>query len=356
MAEFVAKGLPPGHEWAVLAGLEECARLFEGLNVTVRSLPEGAVFGPGDPVMTIEGRYLDFGVYETAILGFLCQASGIATKAARCKLAAGKRTVLSFGARRMHPALAPMIERNAFIGGCDGVATVAAAELLGIPASGTIPHALVLIVGSAKQAVQFFDEVIDETVPRIALIDTFCDEKSESLSVAEALGNKLSGVRVDTPSSRRGNLREILREIRWELDLRGYEHVKIFVSGGLDEESISKLNAFADGYGVGTSISNATVIDFSMDIVEIEGKPVSKRGKCSGKKAVFRCSECLSLVVVPSSAPAPQTCPCGGVLKDAVVDVASGGNLVFEKRTAEQIREAVLAQVAKLAGSDAGAD
>ena len=78
-------------------------------------------------MIVIEGVYLDWAQYETALLGLLCQASGIATKAARCKKAAGERQVISFGARRMHPAIAPMIERNAFIGGCDGVAVTKAA-------------------------------------------------------------------------------------------------------------------------------------------------------------------------------------------------------------------------------------
>ena len=91
------------------------------------------------PVLVIEGIYLEWAKYETALLGFLCQASGIATKAARCKRAAGERQVISFGARRMHPALAPMIERNAFVGGCDGVAVTKSAELIDADPTGHHP-------------------------------------------------------------------------------------------------------------------------------------------------------------------------------------------------------------------------
>ncbi len=98
--------------------------LMKHLPVKVRAMREGSVFYPYEPVMEIEGNYQDFCVYETAILGLICQASGIATKAARFKKLAGERAVISFGARRMHPVLAPMIERNAYIGGCDGVAVV----------------------------------------------------------------------------------------------------------------------------------------------------------------------------------------------------------------------------------------
>jgi len=117
-------------------------------------------------------------------------------------------------------------------------------------------------------------------VHRVVLVDTFCDEKNESLRVAEALGKDLYGVRLDTPSSRRGDIRKILQEVRWELDYRGYHHVRLFVSGGIDEEEIISLRDIVDSFGVGTSISNAPVLDLAMDIVEIESRPMAKRGRC----------------------------------------------------------------------------
>ncbi|CUT04482.1 nicotinate phosphoribosyltransferase [Candidatus Chrysopegis kryptomonas] len=283
-AEFVVKKFPSNYQWGVFAGLDEVLKLLEDLPVTLKAMPEGTIFRTNEPVMTIEGMYLDFAVYETAILGLICQASGIATKSARCKLAAGDKIVVHFGARRMHPAITPMIDRSSYIGGCDGVATPIGAKLLGIPASGTMPHAMILLFGDTLEAVKAFDEVIDPKVPRIALIDTFADEKFEAIRIAEALGDKLYGVRLDTPSSRRGNFLAILKEVRWELDLRGFKNVKIFVSGGVDEEVIKQLNEVVDAYGVGTTISSAPVLDFAMDIVEIEGKPIAKRGKLSGEK------------------------------------------------------------------------
>ena len=93
------------------------------------------------------------------------------------------------------------------------------------------------------------------------------------------------------------NFKSILKEVRWELDLRGFSHVKLLVSGGLDEHKISELNQIADAYGVGTCISNARVLDFSMDIVEIEGKPLAKRGKLSGAKQVWQCKDTLETIV-----------------------------------------------------------
>jgi len=346
-AEVIAKTLPDGWQWAVLGGLEECAKLLEALDVSVRCMPEGTVFRPFEPVLEIEGMYSHFCIYETAILGFLCQSSGIVTKSARCRRLAPNHTIISFGARRMHPSLAPMIERSAYVGGCDGVSVVLSAELLGESAVGTMPHALILVIGSTVEAVKAFDEVISPKVPRIALIDTFNDEKFEALNVASALGNRLYAVRLDTPASRRGNFRQILEEVRWELDLRGYKHVKLFVSGGIDEEDIRALKDVVSGYGVGTAISNAPVVDFSLDIVEVDGKPLAKRGKWSGAKSVWRCEACFGDVVLPLGQ-APPDCPCGGKRFDIIEQLTVDGKLVKPIPNVHEIRRRVLKQMEKL--------
>src|SRR3989441_3241574 len=201
-AEVYLKSLPEDWHWGVLAGIEEAGRLLEGIQVDVKAMDEGMVFAPYQPVLTLEGIYVDWAKYETALLGLLCQASGIATKAARCKMAAGERQVISFGARRMHPALAPMIERNAFIGGCDGVAVTKSAELIDADPTGTIPHSLVLMVGDTVEALKAFHEAIDAKVRRVALIDTLQDEKFEAIRVAEALGEDLYAGRARTPPPR----------------------------------------------------------------------------------------------------------------------------------------------------------
>jgi len=345
VAEFVVKSFPGGSPWGVLAGIEECVELLKELDVAVWAMKEGTLFGPHQPVMVIEGCYLDFGVYETAILGLLCEASGVATKAARCRKAAGSKPVISFGARRMHPAVAPMIERNAYLGGCDGVAAVKSAELLGIEPSGTIPHALILLLGDTVEAVKAFDRVIDPKINRVALIDTFADEKFEAVRVAEALGNNLFAVRLDTPGNRRGDFRSLLQEVRWELDLRGFQHVKLFVSGGIDEAEILRLNDVADAYGVGTSISNAPVLDFAMDIVEIEGMPIAKRGKPSGRKAVWRCPRCFTTQVRPEKAEAPRLCDCEVTPVNLLEPLLEEGQLRRPLPKPQAIREYVLDQL-----------
>ena len=115
--EFHSYGLPKGYSWAVFAGLEEALKLLEGKPVTVYAMPEGTLFKEIEPTMIIEGNYLDFGVQETALLGILRQESSIATKAARIKKLAQDKTVLFFGLRALHPAIAPMADRAAYIGG-----------------------------------------------------------------------------------------------------------------------------------------------------------------------------------------------------------------------------------------------
>ena len=345
-AEFTV--MNPPYPWVVFAGLDEVLNLMKGRNVNIYAMPEGTVFksrsvdGVPVPVMAIEGDYKDFAVFETPILGFICQASGIATKSARMRIAAGNRLLLSFGVRRMHPAIAPLIDRASYIGGCDGVSSIIGAEHIGKKPSGTMPHALIIVLGE-EQAWKYFDDFVSEDVPRIALIDTFGDEKFEAIKAVESVEN-LSAIRLDTPSSRRGNFADIVREIRWELKIRGKENVKIIVSGGLDEEQVSELRDIVDGFGVGTSISNAKTIDYAMDIVEVEGTPIAKRGKFSGRKRVFRCKDCGEYHV--SHAEELKKCSkCGGDLEEMLKPIMVKGEIITEYPSEESIREYVIEQL-----------
>jgi nicotinate phosphoribosyltransferase len=278
--EVTAAELPD--PWGVFCGLVDVLALLEDLPVTAHAMPEGTIFFPNEPVLRITGRYRDFCRYETAILGFLCHASGVASATAHIHIAARGRPVYSFGSRRQHPAIARMIERAAWIGGADGVSNTCAPE--GIPVVGTMPHALVMCYPAPEEAWRSFDRTAPRDVPRIMLCDTWCDEKAESLRAA-ACG--AAAVRLDTPRSRRGNMRAIIEEVRWELDAHGYPDVKIFLSGGVSREDVVAYRDCVNAFGIGGAIANAPVIDFAMDIVEIEGKPIAKRGKRSGTKQVY---------------------------------------------------------------------
>jgi nicotinate phosphoribosyltransferase len=287
VAEVSADQFPTG-EWSVFAGAKDAAHLFEGRPVDVDALREGQLFD-GGPVLRIEGRYLAFCRLETALLGLLSHPTGIATRALEARRVAPESLVLSFGTRHVHPSIAAVVERSALLAGLDGISNVAAGEVLGREAGGTMPHALVICFGRGNQeaAWRAFDEAVGEDVPRVALCDTYSDEVDESVRAAEAVPD-LDSVRIDTTGSRRGDFAHILREVRWSLDAAGHEDVGIFASGGLGPAQIRELRAYADGFGVGSYVSNADPLDFSLDIVEVAGEPAAKRGKLTGRKSVYR--------------------------------------------------------------------
>jgi len=156
-----------------------------------------------------------------------------------------------------------------------------------------MPHALAICFGRGEQeaAWRAFDEAVDESVPRIALCDTYSDEVDEVLRAVETLGDRLDGVRLDTTGSRRGDFRHIVREVQWELDVRGHEGIDVYVSGGLGPDDLRALRDVVDGFGVGGYVSNADPVDFALDIVAVDGRSAAKRGKLSGAKAVYRTAD-----------------------------------------------------------------
>ncbi len=356
--EISSGGLPKGFGWGVLAGVPEVLNLFKDMEMDLYMMREGTIFKPRDdngyrtPIGYLVGKYGVFGKYETPLLGLLCQASGIATYSAHIRLAAWGKVLLSFGARRMHPAITPLIDYAAYIAGFDGVSAILSAELLGLEPQGTMPHALILIVGDQVKAWKAFDKYMSNEVPRIALVDTFSDEKVESIMAVETLGNRIYGVRLDTPGSRRGDIKDIIREVRWELDIRGYREAKIFLSGGVDLELIKELDGEpVDGYGIGSSLSNARIVDYALDIVEMDGNPIAKRGKYSGTKALFRCRECYTYIAKPwkIGEGIMHRCPkCGEELENLYVKILDRGRITVEFKEPREVRRRVMDQLKKI--------
>src|SRR6266511_2468019 len=162
VAEVTTGGLPNGWPWGIFCGLEEVVHLLQGKAVSLWAIPEGSAF----PAKTPRGIPV-----PVMVLGMICQASGIATKAARIRKAAGGQQVLSFGVRRMHPGIAPLIERSVYVGGLDAITTPLGAELLGAPAVGTMPHALVIVMGGPREAFAAVHKYLEAKIPRIALVD-----------------------------------------------------------------------------------------------------------------------------------------------------------------------------------------
>ena len=268
----------------LFAGMGEVLELLRGLPLEIEALPEGERFSPKETVLRIRGSYGAFGLYETTLLGMLSSACAWATAARECVEAAGDKPVLCFGARHLHPAVAPVMEATAVrVGGCAGASCILGAKLCGREPSGTIPHAAVLIVGDTVKLAQAYDAALPEGIGRIFLVDTFHDECEEALRLAEALGPRLGAVRLDTPGERGGVTIDLVREMRWRLDKAGFPKVKIVVSGGLNPERIAALSeAGADVFGVGSYIAHAIPMDMTMDLKEVNGKPIAKRGRLPG--------------------------------------------------------------------------
>ncbi len=344
--EATVKSFPDkNYNFGVFSGIQEVVNLLsyvaenlaESNLLNVWAMQDGEIFFPNEPVLRIEGRYTDFGIYETAILGFISYASGITTKAVRSRLVAKDKILFSFGTRRLHPSVAPVIERACYTGGFDAVSSIVGAELMGKTAVGTMPHALMLLFGNSADAFRAFDEVLPSEVPRIALIDTFGSPKEETLLALEYMGPNLYGVRVDS-----GDLLKVGKELRWELNIRGREDVKLFASGGLDEYMVQKLVNVYDGFGIGTQVANAPVMDFALKIVEVDGVPRAKVGNYSGAKDVYRLKNEFRDLVVPKGKEITNG------YESLLQQVMKDGKVIKSYDSVDESRDRVLSRIKRL--------
>ncbi len=273
----------------LLCGMHEVHALLDKIlpqgKREVWSLSEGDSFDRKEVVLRMTASYQSYGAYETAYLGMLSHCSGWATAARECVEAARGIPIISFGARHVHPSVAGVMDYAAIVGGCTGCSSMAGAKIAGIPPTGTIPHALIIVMGDTLTATLAFDKHMPPEVPRITLVDTFRDETEESITVAREMHGRLQGVRLDTPAERGKVTPDLVKETRARLDLAGFKEVKIFVSGGIDPDRIKSFienKAPVDAFGVGSYISGARPIDFTADLHEVAGKPIAKRGRIPG--------------------------------------------------------------------------
>ncbi len=272
----------------LLCGMREVAALLRSAlpsGAVVWGLEDGDTISRREVVLRITAPYLSYAVYETAILGILSQESAWAQAARECVEAAEGVPVISFGARHVHPLVAPYMDYAAIVGGSATGSTPLGSRMAAKEPSGTMPHAMIICFGDTVDAAVAFDKHMEPEVPRIVLVDTFLDEPQESIRVAEALGERLQAVRLDTPGERGGVTPELVKESRARLDQAGFQHVQLFVSGGVTPERIREFlssRAPVDGFGVGSYITSAAPNDFTADLREVEGKPIAKRGRIPG--------------------------------------------------------------------------
>lgn len=265
-------------------------------SLTVRALPEGATTRPWETVMTIEGDYTAFAHLESVYLGILADRSGVATKTRRIVEAAAPRDVLFFGDRFKDFRTQSGDGYAAHVGGATSVCTDAHAYAYGGVASGTMPHALIASLdGSTVEAARLFSETFPN-VPLVALVDYENDCVETSLACARALGQRLWGVRLDTseklvdeslrrdPPADMGGIpltgvnRHLAERVRGALDAAGFSHVRLIASGGMTPEKVATLKQVVDAFGVGSSLLKGG-IDYTADIVMVDGLPQSKIGR-----------------------------------------------------------------------------
>ncbi|MEE8363260.1 MAG: nicotinate phosphoribosyltransferase [Dehalococcoidia bacterium] len=273
----------------VLAGINDVkallSRVLPETGREVWALDEASSLEASEVALRIRGPYAAFGLYETAISGTLSACTGWATAARECVDAADGVPIISLGAHHVHPSVVGVMDYSAVTGGCSSCSSVLGARLAGVTASSTMPPELIVVMGDTKTAVEAFDRNMPPEVQRVAVVGTLRDETEEALMVARMLRDRLRGVRLETAASRGGVTPDLVHEVRARLDQAGYNHVDIFVSGGLNPERITRFTAASApvaAFGVGHYIGGAQPTRFSVEIKELEGRPVARRGYIPG--------------------------------------------------------------------------
>ena len=273
----------------VLCGLNEVKSLLEKIlpetGSEVWAVEEGSLIEPKEVVLRVKSPYGSIGLYETAITGILASSTGWATAAKQCVDEADGTPVYSIGARSVHPNVSATMDYASIIGGCVSCSTILGARISGVTPIAIMSHPLSLIMGDTVRAIQAFDKHTPQDVPRIALVDTHRDEGEEAIATARALKDRLRGIRIDTAMERGGVTVNLVKEIRARLDLAGFQHVDISISGGLTPEKIKgfvESKSQIQSFGVGSYIASTGSNPFNADIHEIDGRPVARRGRIPG--------------------------------------------------------------------------
>ncbi len=263
----------------------------------VFALPEGTIFFAGEPILEITAPIIEAQLVETLVINALNFGSLVASKAARCVLAARGKALVDFSARRTQGIDAALkVARASWLVGFIATSNTLAGKLYGIPVTGTMAHSFIESFPQEIEAFRAFAEVFPENT--VLLLDTYdtLAAVEKAIKVAkelEAQGHRLKGVRLDS-----GDLVALAKEVRRRLDEAGLSYVKIFASGGLDEYRIEELlsaGAPIDAFGVGTKMgvaADAPYLDAAYKLVAYDGRPVTKlsAGKktLAGQKQVFR--------------------------------------------------------------------
>lgn len=372
--ELFVRRLPPERRFLVAAGLEQALEFLESVRFTreeiawldaqggfppafldhlaslrftgdVHALPEGTPFFAGEPLLRITAPIAEAQLVESRLINILHFQTLIASKAIRCRCAAGERSLTDFGMRRAHEADAALLAARAtFLAGFQATATVEAGRRFGIPLSGTLAHSYIEAHASEREA---FENFVASRGPGVTLlIDTY-DTRRAAHTVTELVARHggrgsapVSAVRIDS-----GELGVEARAVRSILDAGGCRDVRIILSGGLDEQAIARLvqdGTPVDGFGVGTAIdasADAPTLDMAYKLQEYAGRPRRKRspGKETwpGAKQVWRRIDAQGRYAGDSITLAQETAAGEALLEP----VMRGGRRVAASAPLAQLRE-----------------
>lgn len=282
----------PALEWMTARGIvdDTTAAWLADYRFTgdVEGYPEGEVYFPDSPLLTVRGGFGEAVVLETVLLSVLNHDVAVASAAARMTVAAGDRPLIEMGGRRTHEDAAVAAARAAYLAGFASTSNLAAGRRWGVPTGGTAAHAFTLLHRTEQEA--FAAQVAAAGPGTTLLVDTYDITAGIEHAVAAA-GPSLGAIRIDS-----GDLGVLAVQARAQLDSLGATSARIVVSGDLDEYAIAGLAvAPVDVYGAGTSVvtgSGAPTAGLVYKLVEVDGRPVAKRSTAKathgGAKAALR--------------------------------------------------------------------
>jgi nicotinate phosphoribosyltransferase len=324
--EFFVRKLPPQRNFLMAAGLEQALDFLENLRFSaeeldwlgrsgrfnarlidylanfrfigeVHAMPEGTLFFRNEPILRVTAPLPQAQLVETRLINILQYQTMVASKGARMVLLAPGKLLVDFGLRRAHGADAGlMAARASYVAGFAGTATLLAEKAFGIPTYGTMAHSFVQSFDDEATAFEAFARARPQNLT--LLIDTYDTEAAARKVVALAprlkeLGIAVRAVRIDS-----GDLTSLAKTVRGIFDAGGPSDIGIFVSGGIDEDTLATFareKAPIDGIGIGTSLvtsSDAPALDCAYKLQEYAGSPRRKRstGKATwpGRKQIWR--------------------------------------------------------------------
>jgi nicotinate phosphoribosyltransferase len=278
---------------------DDTLALFRDLRFTgeVRAVPEGRVVFADEPLLEVTAPLPEAQLVETYLLNQVSYQTAVASKAARCRLAAPEASMVDFSMRRVHGGEASLgVARATAIAGFGATSNVEAARIMGLRATGTMAHSYVEAFPTEVDAFRAFAEDFPDRV--VLLVDTYDTTRGveKAIEIAREMANRgesMAGIRLDS-----GDLAASAKEARRALDDAGLTRVRVLASGGLDEDRIAELTAAGapiDVYGVGTKIGvaeDAAALDTVYKLVEYGGEPVAKLSRAKetlpGPKQVWR--------------------------------------------------------------------